>query len=162
MFVFTTLVTDRTAADVVRWLEIRDKGFANMTDEDRAEWLSGKMKGAYNVSDLNRVGACLNYLFERLKELGYIAYPNIFTAKTDWTIENIPTVSDMQAYLRAVSIIRNALATFPGTPSAPTNTRGLTYLQANDIEKILDSVETAINNMVAVFYYCGEPNCGDV
>lgn len=161
MFDFTTLVTDRTAADVVRWLEIRDKGFANMTDEDRAEWLSGTMKGAYNISDLNRVGNCLNYLFERLKEAGYISYPNIFTAKTDWAIESIPTVSDMEAYLRAVSIIRNALATFPGTPIAPTNTRGLTHLQANDIEKILLSVETATNNMIAAYRYCGEPNCGD-
>lgn len=162
MFDFSTLVTDRTAIDVVRWLELRDKGFANMTDEELSEWMSGTMKGAYNVSDLNRVGNCLNYLYERLKDAGYIFYPNIFTAKTDWTITSIPTVSDMQAYLRAVSIIRKALATFPGTPTAPTNTRGLTHLQANDIEKILDSVETAINNMVAVFYYCGEPNCGDI
>lgn len=161
MFDFTTLVTDRTAVDVVRWLELRDKGLANMTDEELSEWMSGTMKGAYNVSDLNRVGNCLNYLFERLKGLGYIAYPNIFTAKTDWTITSIPTVSDMQAYLRAVSIIRNALITFPGTPIPPTNTRGLTFLQANDIEKILLSVETATNNMIAAYRYCGEPNCGD-
>ena len=161
MFDFTTLVTDRTAADVVRWLELRDKGFANMTESEREEWFSG-LKGSYNATDLNRVGYCLNYLFERLTEAGYIAYPNIFTAKTDWTFSSIPTASDIQEYLRAVSVIRNALATFPGTPAAPTNARGLTYLQANDIEKILLSVETAINNMIAVFRYCGELNSGDI
>lgn len=161
MFDFTTLVTDRTAADVARFIELRDKGNMNMTSAELAEWLAG-MKGAYNASDLNRVGACLNYLYERLLKAGYIDYPDIFVAKTTWTVTSIPTVSDIQHYLKCISIIREALATFPGTPTAPTNARSLTYLQANDIEKILISVETAINNMIAVFQFCGEPNCGDV
>ena len=162
MFDITSLVTDRTAEDLSRWLALRDKGFANMTDSEQAEWLSGRMKGAYNVSDLNRVGACLNYLYEKLYDAGYIGLSDIFTAKTDWVVSDIPTVADMTEYLKAVSIIRNALARFPGTPIAPTNTRGLSFIQANEIEKILQSVDTAVNNMIAIYQYCGEPICGDV
>ena len=162
MFDITTLVTDRTAEDLARWLELRDKGFANMTVTEQQEWLSGTMKGAYNVSDLNRVGACLNYLYDRLYGAGYIGYSDIFTAKSNWNNSDIPTVADMTEYLRAVSIIRNALARFPGTPIAPTNARGLSFIQANEIEKILQSVDTAVNNMIAAYRYCGEPICGDV
>ena len=51
-FDFKKLVTDRTEADVKRWEMLRDKGFVNMTETERAEWLAGDMKGAYNKGDL--------------------------------------------------------------------------------------------------------------
>ena len=81
--IIDTLITDRTAADVARVEELATKGFAAMTADERAEWLGG-MKGAYNASDLNRVGAALNYLAARLA-------PNCgtdtgWTAKTDWAV----------------------------------------------------------------------------
>lgn len=159
---FSTLVTDRTAADVKHWEQLHEKGFANMTDAEKAEWLSGTMKGAYNTSDLNRVGTALNYLYERLLSLGYINYSDIFTVKTNWAVTSIPTTSDIEQYLHCISVIREALASFDDTPPAPTNIRRLTHEEANNIEKILISVETAINNMIAVFRFCGMPYCGDL
>ena len=156
-----TLVTDRTAADLARWLELRNKGYSNMTEAERAEWGAGDMKGAYNVSDLNRVGAALNYLRDRLAEARYISSAE-FIAKTDWMEADIPTPQEMQNYLRYVSVIREALAQFATTPATPTNTGGLDYQEANAIEKILVDVDRLITNMQAHFYYCGELFCGEV
>ena len=155
-----TLVTDRTAADLARWLDLRNKGYARMTEAERAEWDSG-MKGSYNVSDLNRVGEALNYLRDRLAEAGYISSVE-FIAKTDWTAADIPTPQEILNYLRYVSVIREALAQFATTPAAPKYTGGLDYQEANNIEKILVDVDRLITNMQAHRYYCGELFCGEV
>jgi len=156
-----TLVTDRTAADLARWLDLRNKGYAKMTEAERAEWDAGNMKGAYNVSDLNRVGAALNYLRDRLAEASYLSQV-AFVAKTDWTATDVPTASDLFSYLRYVSIIREALAQYATTPATPSYTGGLDYQEANDIERILLDVDMLINNMLAARYYCGELYSGEV
>ena len=155
-FDFSTLITDRTEADYRHWEELRDKGFHDMLPEEQAEWLSGKMKGAYNKGDLNRVGEALNYLRSRLEEAGYITYSTMFEVPENWTVSDIPTVDALKNYLRAVSIVRNAMAQFPNTPPAPPIQGALDYNEANNIEQILIDVETLINNMLAARVYCGE------
>ena len=161
-FDFTTLVTDRTEADYRHWEELRNKGFLNMTDEERAEWLTGNMKGSYNKGDLNRVGECLNFLHDKLNEAGYITYPLTFTAKTNWTVASIPTADDLTYYLKCVSNIRKALTLFANTPPAPTDTGTLSIDEANNIEKILIDVETLINNMLSARYFCGDLYAGEI
>lgn len=161
-FDFKTLVTDRTEADYKHWETLRNKGFLNMTDTERAEWLTGNMKGAYNKGDLNRVGEALNYLHNRLNAAGYITYQNTFTAKTNWTVASIPTADDLTYYLKCVSSVRNALTVFANTPPAPTDTGALSINEANNIEKILIDVETLINNMLAARFYCGDVFAGEI
>lgn len=161
-FDFTTLVTDRTAADYQHWEYLRDKGFENMTEAERAEWLADDMKGAYHKGDLNRVGEALNYLRDRLTEAGYITYQTDFTAKTNWTITSIPTAADLTYYLKCVSNIREAMAQFESTPPAPTDTGALSIDEANNIEKILIDVETLINNMLAARLYCNDVFAGEI
>ena len=161
-FDFTTLVTDRTGADLARWQYLRDKGFLNMTDAERAEWLAGNMKGAYNKGDLNRVGEALNYLRDRLTEAGYITYQANFTAKTNWTIASIPTAADLTHYLKCVSNVREALTLYATTPPAPTDTGALSIDEANNIEKILIDVETLINNMQTAQFYAGDLYSGEI
>jgi hypothetical protein len=161
-FDFTTLITDRTAADYQRWEYLRDKGFENMTEAERAEWLADNMKGAYHKGDLNRVGEALNYLRDRLAEANYITYQTDFTAKTNWTITSIPTAADLTYYLKCVSNIREAMAQFESTPPAPTDTGALSIDEANNIEKILIDVETLINNMLAARLYCGDVYAGEI
>ena len=156
-----TLITDRTAADFYRWLELRNKGYSNMTEAERAEWDAANMKGAYNASDLNRVGAALNYVRDRLSEAHYLPLA-AFSARTDWNIDDIPTAEEWGKYLSYVSIIREALAQFPSTPPTPDNTGSLDYTEANNIEKILIDVDKLINNMQAAPYYCGELYSGEV
>ncbi len=102
------LITDRTLADYLRWKTLRDKGWANMTEEERTEW-AGDMKGAYNASDLNRVGSALNYLRDRLTAAGYLSGEE-FTAKTDWSVKDVPTGADLTYYLKCVSVIRGVLS----------------------------------------------------
>lgn len=159
---FTTLVTDRTAADVQRWKSLRDKGFANMTATEQAEWKAGNMKGAYNTGDLNRVGEILNYLHDRLVDANYITYQTTFTARTNWAATSIPTADDLTHYLWCVSVIREAMAQFETTPPAPEDTGALNYTEANNIEKILLDVETLINNMLAARHFCGDVYAGEL
>lgn len=132
---FENLITDRTQADVARWLTLRNKGYANMTEAEKAEWDAGQMKGAYNPPyDMNRVGAALNYLRDRLVEASYLP-PGVFSARVDWTAADIPTDADLTNYLEYVSIIREALAQFSTTPPTPENTGGLDYVQEVQIFK---------------------------
>ena len=161
-FDFTTLITDRTAADFQHWEYLRDKGFKNMTEAERSEWLSGSLKGSYHSTDLNRVGEVLNYLHDRLDNAGYMSYSTTFTAKTNWTISSVPTAEDLKHYLKSVSNIREAMAQFETTPPAPTYTGALNIEEANNIEKILIDVETLINNMIAARFYCGDLYSGEI
>ena len=161
-FDFTTLVTDRTNADLKRWEYLRDKGFLNMTEEERAEWLTGSMKGSYNKGDLNRVGEALNFLHDKLNTAGYITYPLTFTAKTNWTVASIPTAEELAHYLECVYKVRKALTVFENTPTAPTDTGALSIEEANNIEKILIDVETLINNMLKARFFCNDVFAGEI
>lgn len=70
MSIIDTLITDRTQSDVTRWRTLRDKGWAGMTADEKAEWSAG-MKGAYNATDLNRVIAAMDTLNTEMKKYGY-------------------------------------------------------------------------------------------
>lgn len=153
--IIVTLVTDRTQADVERVRELAAKGFAAMTAEEQAEWLAG-MKGAYNASDLNRVGTALNYLAGRLDAI--CGRSIAWTAKTDWAATDIITASQAETYRRQIQDIRDALAYPAGTPDAPQLGR-LTYIGANDIERILALCEELIDNITKAFRYTGAAEC---
>ena len=156
------LITDRTSADVARWLYLRNKGYENMNAEERAEWNAAQMKGAYNPPyDMNRVGEGLNYIRDRLAEASYLPIAT-FSAKTDWTVADVPTASDLREYLACVETVRSAIAVLETTPETPANTGGLDYVEANNIEKILLDVERLIDNMLAARYFCGELYSGEI
>lgn len=151
------LITDRTAQDVQRWQELKAKGYAAMTPEERAEWDTSK--GAYNYTDLNRVEDAVAYLAARLNALGYrVVIPYTRT----WAVTDVPTVADMTRYLENVRAIRAAYTRFSTTPAAPASMNKLTYETANDIEQILKDVETLIENMVAAFTYSGDIYGGEI
>lgn len=158
--IIQTLVTDRTGADVLRWFELRNKGYANMTAEERAEWDAGNMKGAYNASDLNRVGAALNYIRDRLVEIGYIR-STVYTAKSNWTAADIPTTAALSTLLSQVRTARDAFAVMSSTPRVPENNGGLSHIDANNIEKILADIDRLITNMLAARPFCGELYSGE-
>lgn len=152
------LITDRTQRDVDRVEELAEKGWAAMTEQERAEWL-GEMKGAYNASDMNRVGDAIAYVAGRFNGFGY----NILVSpKTDWTAEDIPTASQMADYLSYVKALRNAVPVSDDTPAAPADMDGLTYQEANDIEQILLDVDALISNIAAAWYYSGDLFAGEV
>ena len=152
------LITDRTAADVERYLTLRNKGFANLTAAEKTEWLA-PMKGAYNYTDLNRVEEAVQYVADKLRDRGYRV--EIEAIKT-WTMNSLPTMADMNRYLANVKVIRNAFATLITTPQVPASIVGLTYKEANDIEQIIYDVNKLLENMMSVWFFSGDLYSGEV
>lgn len=70
-FDFSTLVTDRSPADLETLRALLAVPLADWTAEQLAEFNLAASKGAYNYTDLNRVTAAMDYLNEVLTELGY-------------------------------------------------------------------------------------------
>lgn len=72
-FDFSTLIIDRTEADVAAVSELVSKIVAGTaTEEEIALFNAAAMKGAYNYTDLNRVTAAMEYLDEALRQYGYV------------------------------------------------------------------------------------------
>lgn len=152
------LITDRTQADVDRVRYLSAKGWDGMTEEEKAEWRTS-LKGAYNASDLNRVGAAVNYLAGRFTAYGY----GVDVApKLDWTVTDIPIRSSMDRYLSDVRELRDQFAVMQSTPPVPEDMEGLTYREANNIEQILVDLDFLLTNISAGWYYSGEVYSGEV
>ena len=152
------LITDRTQKDVDYAARLNAAGWDGMTEDERTAWTLG-LKGTYNSSDLNRVGNAVNYVAGRLEDAGYSVPVD---PKIDWLESDIPTESSMERYLEDVETIRSTLTVLPGTPEVPDDMVGLTYEEANDIERILLAVDTLITNMINAYLYSNEINCGEV
>lgn len=72
MSIIDTLITDRTAADTAALEALFAKAKAgSLTEEERAILADPAHKGVYNHTDLNRVGAAMDYLRARLEGHGY-------------------------------------------------------------------------------------------
>lgn len=161
------LITDRTAADLARWQELHVKGYSGLTAAEKIEWAQAEMRGAYNVSDLNRVGNAIVYLRDRLRNYGYSV--NV-TPKTNWAITDAPTVAQLKKYLADVSAIRGAVGELSSLPEVPVRiypsgagkSDGLTIEKANDIERMLSQLDSAITKMLSSWWGCGEIGCGEV
>lgn len=152
------LITDRTQADVDRYTELKMKRLSGMTADEKAEWET-HLKGAYNYTDMNRVESAVEYVANRLTEAGYIIIPVI---KKNWAKTDKPTLADFNRYMKNISDIRSALATYETTPDAPTTERKLSFQAANDIEKILTDVDELISKMMSAYFYSGDLYSGEV
>lgn len=140
------LIFDRTELDVAELQAVTAKLVAGTaTAAERAAFLAG-MKGAYNYTDLNRVGAAVEYLTGLLASLGYLV-PTV--PVTDWQEGDIPFSAQMEQYLANIAALRNRLPYV--APDAPADMTGLTYQEANDIEEILYTLEDVLEAMQAAF-----------
>lgn len=137
MSIIDTLVTDRTQADVD----------------------AGNAKGTYNASDLNRVGAAMNYVAARLREQGYD--PHI-SPKTDWMDGEWVTPADEAVYLGDLAELQKQFALYETTPEVPPDIEKLNYIEANSIEQILVDIDALLTNIAAVWLYSGEIYSGEV
>lgn len=153
------LITDRTQADADEVKRLAAKGYAAMTAEEKAAWDAG-LKGAYNASDLNRVGAAVEYITTRLNAAGYL----VKTApKQGWTLGAIPTSAEMSGYLGDVRALRDAVSdALPGTtPELPSSMERLDWRGANAIEQVLLDVNAVIDRINARSVYAGEFFAGE-
>ena len=131
-----SLITDRTRADV-----------ANQTD-----------KGFYNASDLNRVGAAVEYIAGRFAALGYACS---VTVKKDWLTSDAPTASQLETYRQNIVTLRSRIAVMASTPEAPASMAGLNYVKANNIEQILLDLDALITNITKSWCFSGELYAGE-
>ena len=70
-FDFSTLITDRTNADVSVLSTLMAKPLDTWTPEELDAFNNGLLKGGYWWTDLNRVTACMEYLDAELRKYGY-------------------------------------------------------------------------------------------
>ena len=70
-FDFSTLITDRSQADLDALGSLLSVPMEDWTAEELAEFNLARSKGAYNYTDLNRVTAAMDYINEQLVGYGY-------------------------------------------------------------------------------------------
>ena len=152
------LITDRTERDVERWRVLHNKGYAALTEDERAEWDAG-MKGAYNYTDMNRVESAVAFIADRLSTVGIYAVPLVHP---QWHVGDHPTREDMNRYFENIALLRSTLPLYTTTPAAPTTQKRLDYLVANDIEKILSDLDRQISAIHQSWYYAGDVYTGEI
>lgn len=160
------MITNRTASDVERWKNLRDKGWDNMTASERQEWLGETLptpaasKGMYTHNDLNRVESAVKDIVKMLEKSG-IDVPNM-TIKTNWTYTDRLMNTDIERYFSNISTLRGLFGTYKGIPNAPTVKVKLDFNIANSIEVILVNIEEIMIKIINSRYYSGEIFLGEV
>lgn len=152
-FDFSTLITDRSQADLDALEALISVPMEDWTDEQLAEFNRAASKGAYNASDLNRVTACVGYLAGVFQGLGYAA-PGYVQQSIPWAPDSVPTASQMAQYLANVQALQNAI-TGAYTVAPPSSMALLTYVGANDIEQLLAEINSYLTALQAVFLRSG-------
>lgn len=144
------LITDRTQAHVDRLRKLQMKGWANLTDAEKAEWYGVASKGAYNYTDLNRVEQAVSEIAE---SLGLA-----LSTKTDWNQWSVPTQEDMSRYLENIEKLKAACPNSEYIQALPIRMAGLTFEAANRIEEVLLATRRSADSIPR----SGEILCGEV
>ena len=185
MSVIDTLVTDRTQAHVDRLKYLSEKGWDNLTPDEKGEWRygppvpmvdesgeqftdangellwcrGGVQRGSYGAQDLNRVGEAMIYIAGRLRSAGYAVS---VSPRVDWTNEEWVTPTAAAHLLADLAALRSAFALTDEAPEVPEDMEGFTFAEANDIEKILQMVDGLLTNITAAWFYSGDLYSGEV
>ena len=197
MSVIDQLIFNRTAEDVERVktlkAQIMQNGLSSLSSAERAEYMAG-MRGAYNYTDMNRVGTAVAYIAERMtalpgqlqvyRQTHGVAEDSVYDLpydpsavsvipKTDWSVSDIPTQTQIRTYLANISNLRSILTLPSDTPSPPSNLNGMTYTIANNLERILYVVYQRFAEIEAEWYnlidramlnrvFAGEIHAGEI
>lgn len=177
MSVMETLVTDRTQDHVRRLNYLDSKGWEHMTVAEQHEWMYGNddiywadgeaivcldgavlidgvsNKGAYNAIDLNRVNEAMEYLADRLNRFGFMVS---LLPTPVWTVDDIPTVEQMNDYLGNLRTLRNVYETFKSAAPIPDDMDYLTTEEANNIERFLTEIDGIIDRVFRSFRRSGQ------
>ena len=81
---------------------------------------------------------------DHIFDLPYDTADIVVSPKTDWSVSDIPTVTQIKTYLGNISNLRSILTLPSGTPSPPSTLNGMTYTTANNLERILWVVYQAL------------------
>lgn len=128
-------------------------GIVLITDRTASDVSAGRRKGYYNALDLIRVGEAMLYAEGLLTQSGYGVS---ISPKLDWQLSDIPTHAQMERYLSDIRVLRSAMDLLSSTPQAPGSASGLTWSKANDIEKIIESIEYTVEHVFAGLFRAGQ------
>ena len=127
---------------------------ALITDRTQEDVETQTYKGVYQARDLNRVGRKILEIADAFTAVGYAVD---VSPKTDWIDKDWPTPATMAHYLEDLKTIRGLINVYNETPGVPASMEKLLYSTANDIERILSSVEDAFGEMKKVFLHTNQP-----
>lgn len=120
--------------------------------------VTDRTEGAYyNATDLNRVESAVAYFRDLLLEIGITA--DVDPSTVDWTVLSLPSETDVERYFTNIAILREALTLPADTPVAPVM-EGFGYAKANDLEEILQMLDTMIFNVKSAYRYSGMFSAG--
>lgn len=134
-------------------------GLFLITDRTEADLINETYKGKYDYEDFNRVATAQKYLADLLDIYGYDV--KVY-AKNTWLSADEPTYVDFATYLQDTQKLRDMLTMPQGTPEVPPDLRFLTYTEANDIERILQTIYILLGRLVQSWYYSDEIFSGEV
>ena len=78
-----------------------------------------------------------------------------------WYESDVPTASLLARYRANVAAVRAVLRLPEGTPETPETMRQLNYVKANNIERILQDLDTLITNMEQAWFFSGDLYAGE-
>lgn len=116
-----------------------------ITDRTQADVTEGNSKGYYAASDLNRVGYAMDYLATIIRGYGYTLEVH---TKTDWTDEDWKLTGEMVKYLQSLNNLKGVFSTLIELPKTMEK---IDYVDANNIELLLLTIDETITRVVAGF-----------
>lgn len=149
------LVTDRTKADMDVIRALWKKPVQTWTEEEQAAWAGAVQRGSWTAETLNRVGIAVDFLAGELEKRGYM--PSV-QSKTDWTMQDAPTLPQMTTYLQNVETVRSAQGVY--IPDIPGTLRMASHEAFNAVEKALVETDAVFPHYFA--WTSGEITCGGV
>ena len=132
-----------------------------VTDRTETDVLLRTEKGVYGSRDLNRVESAVQELGRMALALDVHVSPVI---TTDWSAKSVfsagewPVAANLARYLRNVWDLCNACSV---NMPLPTTMNGLSWEDANDIEKALATVYARIQSVIQAFKFSGEFFAGE-
>lgn len=148
-----TPIVDRTQQDVNRVVFLNNKGYENLTEEEKAEY-SQNLKGALNFDDIDRIVTDILELQDR-----FDITPSATMLRSGDIILDVPTNLFFRKLFNSLRAIREqnyAYSQTPQAPSLPWNT----WQKYNDVEQILLDAYTISNQgfyqMAGSGFYAGE------
>lgn len=108
----------------------------------------------YTHIDLNRVGMAIDFVASELNKYGYAV---AVVPKMTWVVGEKQRNAAMVRYIADLATIK---AAFYGATALPSTMDSATHIDANNIEKLLNEIETYINRMTAGFYKSGKFKSG--